>query len=158
MFFVDPRAEEVITFSRLNPESPFSSVSQHYFELEDHTWPSAEHYYQWKKFKVPKDQNKILSLQSGLEVNQWANHWSRFGKVTGWKKQRRLMMTRALYSKTIQNSDVLDELLATGDEDLKETSLYDHFWGIGRDQRGENTMGKIWMEIRAKIRADQAEN
>ena len=61
-------------------------------------------------------------------------------------------MTRALYTKVQMYEEVRQTLLATTDELMIETSLYDYYWGVGRDQRGENHLGKIWMEIREKIK------
>jgi hypothetical protein len=74
-------------------------------------------------------------------------------KVKGWKDKRRVWMTRALYRITAEYPSVKTSLLATGDTLLIETSLYNHYWGIGRDQRGENMLGKVWMDIRQKIQA-----
>ena len=52
----------------------------------------------------------------------------------------------------IQNNDVASALLDTGDQLIIENSAYQHFWGIGRDQRGENQLGNIWMDVRQKLR------
>lgn len=32
-----------------------------------------------------------------------------------------------------------------------ETNNDDAFWGWGRDQKGENHLGKIWMALRAEL-------
>jgi len=60
-------------------------------------------------------------------------------------------MTRALYTKVQMYDEVKQALLDSTDELMIETSLYDYYWGVGRDQRGENQLGKIWMSIRKKI-------
>ena len=60
-------------------------------------------------------------------------------------------MTRALYTKVQMYEDVRNALLETRDNLIIETSQYDYFWGIGRDLRGHNHLGKIWMKIRDKI-------
>ena len=44
-----------------------------------------------------------------------------------------------------------DALLATGEEDILEVSLYDYFWGVGRDLRGQNQYGKVLMAVRRKL-------
>lgn len=51
-----------------------------------------------------------------------------------------------------QHREVRDYLLATGELTILETSLYDHYWGLGRDQRGLNILGHVWMDIRTKLR------
>ncbi len=63
------------------------------------------------------------------------------------------MMTRALYRIVNEHPAIKQALLDTEEQLLIETSLYGHYWGVGREQRGENTLGKIWMDIRQKITA-----
>ena len=155
MFEHDASLEQVFSFSRLDTSCPLSTVSQHSFELEGRTWPTVEHYYQSKKFVKPVDLQEIAEANTGEEAYKLGNRWWKFGKAKDWKQKRRVMMTRALYTKVQVHSDVKQALLDTGDTRIVETSLYDPYWGIGRDQRGENMMGQIWMDIRAKIRAKE---
>ncbi|GLS27208.1 hypothetical protein GCM10007877_29270 [Marinibactrum halimedae] len=150
MFQHDDTLVEAVHFSRLDPDNVFSTVSSHEFELEGQSWPTVEHYYQAKKFQRSSDMESILASPDGLQAYRW---WKR-GRLPTWKQNRRIMMTRALYTKTMAHKAVREALLATGDEKIVETSLYSPYWGIGRDQRGENMLGQIWMDIRAKIRAD----
>jgi predicted NAD-dependent protein-ADP-ribosyltransferase YbiA (DUF1768 family) len=46
-------------------------------------------------------------------------------------------------------------LLATGDADLIEHTATDAYWGDGGDGSGRNMLGKILMEVRARLRANQ---
>jgi hypothetical protein len=64
-------------------------------------------------------------------------------------------MTRALYTQCHAYPDFAAALLATGDRPIVETAQYDYFWGVGRDQRGENHYGKVLMKLRDKLRAEQ---
>ncbi len=147
----DPTLENAFRFSRFDSESPFSTISNHSFELEDHNWPTVEHYYQAHKFEGLPYATVILSAISGEKAYRLGNAWFK-RKVPQWKDKRRVWMTRALYRKVMEHSKVKEALLETQDSLLIETSLYSHYWGIGRDQRGENIMGKIWMDIREKIK------
>ena len=156
MFEPNLTMEQANRFSRLDENHLLSSVSPHGFELEDHFWPTAEHYYQAHKYEGMPLCKAILAASNGREAHELGNQWFK-RKAKAWKNNRRLWMTRALYRKTQEHSEVKEALLATGDDLLIETSLYNHFWGIGRDQRGENTMGKIWMDIRAKIQPGNSE-
>ena len=64
-------------------------------------------------------------------------------------------MTRGLYTKCMMYPEVKQALLEIDPAQLIiETSAYDHYWGIGRDQRGINMLGKVWMDIRQKLLAD----
>ncbi len=57
-------------------------------------------------------------------------------------------MRKALYAKFIQNLDLREMLLATGDAELHEDSPTDMVWG----RRGQDLLGKLLMELRAALR------
>ena len=148
----DLTLENALRFSRLDETSFLSTIAPRPFELEEYRWPSAEHYYQAHKFEGMAYVDQILSAETGQKAHELGTR--RFKrKVKGWKHKRRVWMTRALYRVTAEYSSVRESLLETGDTLLVETSLYDHYWGVGRDQRGENMLGKVWMDIRQKIQA-----
>jgi ribA/ribD-fused uncharacterized protein len=151
MFEHDLTLEDAVRFSRFDEANLLSTVSAHAFELEDYQWPTAEHYYQAHKFEGMSYVDTILNVASGQEAHKLGNRWLK-RKVKDWKTKRRVWMTRALYRKTMEHDEVKKGLLETGSALLIETSLYDHYWGIGRDQRGDNMLGKIWMDIREKIK------
>lgn len=150
MFAYDPTLEEAVQFSRFDKESPFSTIADYGFELDGHYWRTAEHYYQACKFKGMNYENIIREAEDGELAYQLGNRWLK-RKVKGWKSNRQVYMTRALYRRVMEFSAVKEALLETGDEKIIETSQYDYFWGLGRDQRGKNTLGQIWMDIRKKI-------
>ncbi|MFT7223392.1 MAG: ribA/ribD-fused uncharacterized protein [Cellvibrionaceae bacterium] len=150
LFEHDPTLEEAVQFSRFDEDHLLSTASRHSFQLEDRVWPTAEHYYQAHKFEGKVYAQSIIIAKTGKEAYSLGNRWLK-SKVTDWKRMRRLWMTRALYRKAREYPEVKDALLATGDNLIIETSLYDHFWGIGRDQRGKNILGKVWMDIRKRL-------
>lgn len=152
MFEHNTTLENALQFSRFDETHFLSTTSLHPFELEDYRWPTAEHYYQAHKFEGLPYAQKILTANSAQDAYQLGNR--RFiRKIKDWKTHRRVWMTRALYRKTMEYPEIKEALLATENQLLVETSLYDHYWGIGRDQRGENMLGQVWMGIREKIRS-----
>ena len=66
-------------------------------------------------------------------------------------------MTRAMYTKCKAYSEVGLALLNTADKTLVENSMYDYFWGCGRDRRGENHFGKVLMNIRQKLHEEASQ-
>jgi predicted NAD-dependent protein-ADP-ribosyltransferase YbiA (DUF1768 family) len=64
-------------------------------------------------------------------------------------------MTRATYTKCRTHAEVAKRLLDTGDRNIVETTLYDYFWGLGRDQRGHNTYGAVLTDVREKLQEEQ---
>ena len=65
------------------------------------------------------------------------------------------MMTRAVYIKCRTHEEVAAALLATGDQQIVESSQYDYYWGCGRDGRGHNAFGKVLMAVRDKLKQEQ---
>lgn len=63
------------------------------------------------------------------------------------------VMRTIIRAKANQHEYVRRKLLATGDRELVEDSWRDNFWGWGEDRTGQNVLGKLWMELRAELRA-----
>lgn len=153
MFAHDTTNEDAIKFSRFDATNLLSTAS-HPIQLDGEHWPSAEHYVYANLAKNPEYGERIKNAESALDAYNLGNSWFR-RKRSDWKTLRRVLMTRALYTKAMMYPEVKQALMETGDEKLIETSLYDHYWGIGRDQRGTNMLGKVWEDIRKKIREDE---
>ncbi len=154
LFAHDPSKEDALKFSRFDADSPFSTTTRQ-IQLEDQSWPSAEHYLQASLARSPTWAEKIKAAADGKAAYKLGNVWYR-RKRDNWKKLRRVLMTRALYTQAMMYPEVKQALLETGEEMLLETSAYDHYWGLGRDQRGLNMLGKVWMDVRKKIREDES--
>ena len=150
MFAPDLTIETAYRFSRIDEDHLLSTVSDHPIELEGHHWASAEHYYQLKVVASPGALKRIRASETGLKAYKIGRPWYR-KKVKNWKEVRRVIMTRALYTKIQMYPEVKQALLDTQDQKIVETSAYEHYWGIGRDLRGENVLGQIWMDIREKL-------
>lgn len=154
MFQPDLTLEQALKFSRFDAGHPLAPAAEFPFQLDERRWPTAEHYYQANKFNSPYRQH-VAASESADQAYRLGNRWFR-PKRRDFARVRLVLMTRALYSVVSQHREVREYLLATGDCQIAETSLYDHFWGIGRDQRGHNHLGKIWMDIRARLHARDA--
>jgi ribA/ribD-fused uncharacterized protein len=155
MFPHDTTLEEAVQFSRFDKDSPFATISDHPFLLDEVQWKTAEHYYQACKFKGLAYAEKIILAEDGQQAYDLGNRWLT-RKTRGWKDQRQLYMTRALFRKVKEYPEVAEALLATGDSLIIETAQYDYYWGTGRDQRGKNMLGKVWMDIRRKLMSEEA--
>lgn len=152
MLTPDTKFEHALRFSRFDTDDLLSPCSAHPIELEDKNWLTAEHYLSSKILRSASKQATVEKMSDPLLASKYAHAWYR-GKTPDWKSNRRVLMTRALYTKVQMYDEVRDYLLATGEQLIVETSLYDYYWGLGRDQRGDNQLGKIWMDIRDKLKA-----
>ena len=154
MFEPDLSIEEAYRFSRFDRDNLLSTASPHELELENERWTTAEHYLHLKTVVSEKVKHQIRRTDDAKHAFELAKPWYR-SKVKNWKNLRRVLMTRALYTKAQMYPEVKQALLEIQEQKIVEVSLYDHYWGIGRDQRGENMLGVIWMDIRNKIRKDE---
>lgn len=69
-----------------------------------------------------------------------------------WNDIRVEVMRQVLICKFDQNPDLAQKLIETGDAELIEGNTWnDTFWGVCRG-KGQNNLGKLLMEIRAKLR------
>ena len=151
-----PNTPEELYLSRSDVNEPLSSYSRHGFHLDGHFWPSVEHYFQGMKFEDPADQDRVRLAQNPAKARRLGR--SRFRTLRkNWSKLRRVIMTRAVYTKCRAHPEVAERLLSTGDAKLVESSQYDYFWGCGRDRRGHNTYGLVLMDVRDKLREELAE-
>ncbi len=154
MFKPNLTFENALRFSRFDEEDLLSTFSPHPILLEDRHWPTVEHYFQAQL--AAGNGHNIAQAESPQEAYRLGNPWFR-RKRKGWKNLRRVLMTRGLYTKCMMYPEVKEFILASGDQLITETSAFDHYWGIGRDLRGENMLGKVWMDIRGKLRGNPSE-
>ncbi|EWC48702.1 hypothetical protein DRE_00007 [Drechslerella stenobrocha 248] len=82
-----------------------------------------------------------------------------------WKKHRYQIVVDANYFKFTQNEDLKTQLLETGNRELVEASPRDKIWGVGfgaanapkrRERWGLNLLGKALMDVRERIRQEEA--
>lgn len=134
-------------------ELPFSNWSSHKIAIWGETFPTAEHAYQYRKFRDhdPYWAGKIKRAKSASEAKKLG--WRRKIDSAAWDRVREPIMRELLAAKVAQHEDVLEALLNTGDLAIVEKgNLKDNFWGIGPDGKGQNTLGKIWMALRQQYR------
>jgi N-glycosidase YbiA len=135
-----------------SPYDPFNNWSPHAVDLWGKRFPSAEHAYQYKKYvDFDKDiAEKILESPSPWAAFQIAREND--SKVdTSWHNQKLKIMYEIIKAKVTQNEDVLQQLEKSDGKKIVENSPWDSFWGVGKDGKGENHLGKIWMKIREEI-------
>jgi len=154
MFF-NTTGPEPLYLSRSDESHLLSSFSRHSFFLDDADWQTVEHYYQAMKFADPRQRAAIARTESPEAARELAEKHRRAVRED-WKTIRQTIMTRGIYIKCRTHPDVAEALLLTDSQKIVERSMYDYYWGCGRDGRGHNTYGKVLMAVREKLRAEAA--
>lgn len=117
-------------------------------EYSHATFPTAEHAYQAQKDPSRAHQEAILACATpGQAKRVGARAWLR----PSWDELRVHVMRDVLNRKFADRGLAL-KLLGTGIRDLVEGNDWgDTFWGVCRG-RGENTLGKLLMDLRREMR------
>lgn len=129
----------------------FSNFARAPFEAGGKTWLTSEHYFQAQKFPdAPQYQEKIRTTASPMVAARLGRSRSQPLRKD-WETVKIDVMREAVRLKFLQNAEMRETLLATGDAILVEHTVNDKFWGDGGDGSGENMLGKILMEVRADL-------
>lgn len=116
--------------------------------VEGLVYGSAEAAYQAGKF--PRSERLPYTRLAAPEAKKLAH--SKTIDERAWERRRDAVMREAVWAKFSQNPDLAKRLLATGDKYLEETNWWDdEYWGVFQG-KGENMLGRILMETRARLR------
>jgi hypothetical protein len=127
-----------------------SNFSAHQVEFDGRLYPTAEHAYQAQKFIDDRIKEKVRSAKSPVLAKAIAYRYKKNWRPN-WHTMKVEIMKKIAAAKLAQHEDIRQALIKTGQAEIKENSPVDYFWGIGRDGRGQNLMGKIWMQLREKV-------
>lgn len=137
--------------------SNFSAFS---LKWKGQRFDTSEAAYHWEKFlhvgskRGPawRARNAILHSPSAHEAFKIAER-NKEHRRPDWDNVKVDIMRGILRAKVKQHEYVRRKLLETGDRELVENSHRDKIWGWGPNRDGQNLLGKLWMEIRAELRA-----
>lgn len=115
-------------------------------------WMTSEHAYQAAKFWGNELLvEKIKNAPSAHEAFKIARAHD-CEKLPYWDGIKVSVMKQIVLAKHDQHPYIQRKLQETGEAEIIEDSPTDSFWGRGPDWKGENHLGKIWMEIREERR------
>lgn len=123
---------------------------------------TSEHAYHWAKFTdwdgnglnphATEAARDIRAARSAHEAFKIAER-NKINRHPDWDHMKLDIMRDILRAKVTQHEYVQRKLLETGERQLIENSHRDPWWGWGPNRDGLNMLGKLWMEIRAELRA-----
>jgi ribA/ribD-fused uncharacterized protein len=130
-----------------------SNFSAFMLQWNGYVYPTSEHAYQAQKFPDdPLKQTAIARASSAHDAFKMAERWKQYRRPD-WDEIKVDVMRYILAAKADQHEYVRRKLMETGDRELIENSWRDDMWGWGPNRDGQNLLGKLWMEIRAELRA-----
>mmetsp|Transcript_3475 Transcript_3475/g.4302 ORF Transcript_3475/g.4302 Transcript_3475/m.4302 type:complete len:165 (-) Transcript_3475:74-568(-) len=122
--------------------------------VQGYPYATAEHYFQAQKFSSPEYREEIRKARSGLQAKKLGAA-ERDDIVENWYEKQEEVMKRGLAAKFAQHADLKEVLLSTQNANIIYDSSSDSFWGIGKDGKGENKLGKLLVEIREENKLGQ---
>lgn len=128
-----------------DPYGQFSNFYSCRFFLDNEWWSTSEHYYQSQKAVDEKTRLLIKNAKTAKEAKKIA---CQSEIKPNWDEIKYDVMKKALMAKFQQNKSFANLLISTGQEIIEEDSPYDSIWGIGKDGKGQNLLGKVLMEVR----------
>jgi ribA/ribD-fused uncharacterized protein len=132
------------------PYGCFSNFSRHGLELDGVWWPTSEHYFQAQKFAGTPHVDEVRRAPTPRAAANRGRERHRPLRAD-WEQVKDDVMRRAVLRKFETHADIRAILLATGDEEIVENAPGDYYWGCGADGSGQNRLGQILMEVRARL-------
>ena len=135
---------------------PLSNFSAFSVEIFGMVFPTSEHAYHYAKFAgvdtrgAAHARAAIATSLSAHEAFKLAQSF-KAERNPRWDDVKEAAMREILVAKVKQNPYVAKKLVETGHRRLYEDSWRDSYWGWGPDRAGENRLGAIWEDIRAKV-------
>lgn len=113
-------------------------------------WPSSENAYQAAKCHAPEEWHRFVDLTPG----QAKKLGQRIKMREDWDQVKYDIMLDIVREKFMQNIDLMEKLLATGNAPLQEGNWWgDRYWGVSPagSGNGKNNLGKILESIRKEF-------
>ena len=150
-----------------NPEEQNGYLSNWYhsvFTVDEITFSSMEQYMMYEKailFQDYQTAEKILSTDDVAEIKALGRIVQHFDEEI-WREKREKIVHKGVLQKFLQNPELAEKLLETGEQMIAECAVKDKIWGIGLSMgdeerfcvdkwKGQNLLGQILMQVRAEI-------
>lgn len=149
---------EVVSFTKVSlPNGWLGNMSPYPITFNGEIWRTSEALFQALRFKDREIQELIRGEKSPMGAKMIMKSYSKDIIIEKHGTKDILNMKMCLKFKLLQHPKLVDELIATGDLEIIEDvtkrggSGGNLFWGamlIDGEWVGQNTLGKLWMEIR----------
>jgi ribA/ribD-fused uncharacterized protein len=132
---------------------PLSNFSAFKLRWNGSTYDTSEAAYHCMKFPERPDIQERIYRADSAHVAFKIAETHRADRRPDWDDVKVGIMREIVRAKAEQHEYVRRKLLETGDRPLIEDSWRDDYWGWGPSHDGQNMLGRLWMEVRAELRA-----
>lgn len=116
-------------------------------------YKTVEHYYQSEKFNDEKIRTKIINCETPKEASMIGRDRNNKRK-DNFKSMKQAVMLTGVLEKFRQNKEILYKLIETRNEPIVEKTIDEYYWGIGKDNSGQNNFGKILCQARVLLKQE----
>lgn len=155
----------VICFHNPNEENGY--LSNWYlspFTVEKKTFSSMEQFMMYRKAICFGDEavaTNILATHDASQIKALGRQVSNFDEHV-WNGIKQIVVYEGLLTKFLQNGDLKDKLISTGEAILAECAVKDLIWGVGLSMKdpdrldktkwkGQNLLGYTLMMVRERL-------
>jgi N-glycosidase YbiA len=117
-------------------------------KINNISFKTAEHYYQWQKFNDPITKMRIINAPTARIATQIADK-SNYLVIPNFDKKS--AMLTALRQKFSQYQTLGKILTSTSNKILIEHNMNDDYWSDGGDGSGLNMLGILLMQVRDEL-------
>ena len=158
--------DEFVFFFHENEENGILSnwYPCHFF-MDGREYVHTEQYMMAMKALLFKDEEIFAEIMKEKDPYKCKNLGKKVRNFDGkiWDENKERIMYEGNLAKYLENGELKEFLLSTGDKILAEASPYDSIWGIGmrvKDKdicdmnkwKGENLLGKALMKVREALK------
>ncbi len=139
---------------------PFSNFYHAVINVDGIEWSDNEHFFQASKFMKtdPAYAEQIrLTPRPRIAFYLGQNQDGLYIKHPQWEIFKDDVMRFVVGIKVVQHSHIASLLDSTDEHYIVEASPFDNYFGEGRNRKGCNMLGQIWMEVRSRVRHDTLE-
>lgn len=133
----------------------FSNFSSFMLTWKGVEYMTSEHAYHSEKFHDEALKEEIRKQRSAHDAFKLAQEY-KSERRADWDDVKVGIMKEILHTKVAQHPYVKKKLIESGERLLVEDSWRDDFWGWGPNKDGKNMLGKLWMEVRDEVKAEEA--
>ena len=134
-----------------------ANYSNHGFYKDNVYYKTVEHFYQASKFDNKKIKEKIINCSTPKEASNIGRDRNNI-RIANFKDIKLDVMYEGIYLKFTQNKDIRSKLIETRNNQIREMSVKESFWGIGPNLDGENHIGIILEKVRDQVKKDVLNN